>query len=78
MVADNVNKVWKRLQKEAQCIKLYGSHKYVQSACGQYWYSRDTAGHGGAAFKRYRLLLFAIYSLFTYSIWICNVYLGGV
>lgn len=32
---------------------MYKNHKYVQSKCGQFWFSRDTAGHGHAAFKRY-------------------------
>ncbi|XP_045172745.2 uncharacterized protein LOC123534524 [Mercenaria mercenaria] len=50
---DDVSAVWKQLQKESPCIKMYGKHKYVQSKCGKYWYSRDTARHGGAQFKRY-------------------------
>ncbi|KAL4230458.1 TOM (translocase of outer membrane) complex component [Mactra antiquata] len=49
----DVSQIWKKLQKESPNIKMYGKHKYVQSKCGQYWYSKDTAGHGGAAFKRY-------------------------
>lgn len=49
----DVSDTWKRLQKEAPSIKRYGGHKYVQSKCGNYWYSRDTARHGGAEFKRY-------------------------
>lgn len=52
-VKEDVSAIWKRLQKEAPCIKMYGKHKYAQSKCGKFWYSKDTARHGGAQFKRY-------------------------
>lgn len=50
---EDVNAVWTRLRNEAPCIKRYRGNTYAQSKCGKFWYSKDTAGHGGAQFKRY-------------------------
>ncbi|WAR30619.1 hypothetical protein MAR_033161 [Mya arenaria] len=51
---DVVNALWKTIKKEAPKLGRYRGRTYAQSKCGKYWYSKDTARHGGAAFKRYR------------------------
>ena len=40
-------------KKKHPALKKYGTHTFYQSKCGKYWYSRDTAGHGGSCIKKY-------------------------
>ncbi|XP_061182564.1 uncharacterized protein LOC133190897 [Saccostrea echinata] len=47
------SKMLKKIKKEAPEVKKYGGRNYYRSKCGKYWYTKDTAGHGGAFFKKY-------------------------
>ncbi|XP_062605631.1 uncharacterized protein LOC134267434 [Saccostrea cucullata] len=47
------SKMLKKIKKEALEVKKYKGRIYYRSKCGRYWYTKDTAGHGGAFFKKY-------------------------
>ncbi|KAL3862180.1 hypothetical protein ACJMK2_008167 [Sinanodonta woodiana] len=52
----DVNQTWKRLKSESPCVRKHieTNIKYVLSKDRDFWYSKDFARHGGAAFKRYK------------------------
>lgn len=47
------NKLWDKLKSESPWKARYRGKIIVQSKCGNYWYSRDKAEHGGCRFKVY-------------------------
>ncbi|XP_062605630.1 uncharacterized protein LOC134267433 [Saccostrea cucullata] len=47
------SKMLKKIKKEAMEVKKYKGRIYYRSKCGRYWYTKDTASHGGAFFKKY-------------------------
>ncbi|XP_062609427.1 uncharacterized protein LOC134271198 [Saccostrea cucullata] len=47
------SKMLKKIKKEAPEVKKYKGRIYYRSKCGRYWYTKDTAGHGEAFFKKY-------------------------
>ena len=45
---------WRKLVAQAQAKAMYRGKVLVLSKCEKYWYSKDTAGHGGSYVKVYK------------------------